>query len=369
MDAAILSSLDERDDLGEWAKVPHDAFGEDLSGRRRVAELRRHGLFAAPVDNAIAPNAFEPSARRRGWLRKLAATIGGEFVRTFVREPGDQLAEVRAAAPQTVRSPSTQYTLIRQLAAGDLADVHLAEADGRELVLKITRPVAGNRFLVAEARRLQALAARSGDRSYREFVPRLVESFSHRGPDGSRQVNVFRHRLGFFTLEEVRRQHPSGLDGRHLAWVFKRLLTVLGFAHSCDLVHGAVLPPHVMIHAENHGLQLVDWIHAAPIGETLDLVLGAFREWYPREALNYEPAGPATDIYLAAKCMIYLAGGDPLAERCPSEIPRPMRQFMETCLYRAARMRPQDAWKLHEEFDELLGRLFGPPKYHRLVMA
>ncbi len=182
-------------------------------------------------------------------------------------------------------------------------------------------------------------------------------------------MNVFEHRPGFYTLEEVRRRYPAGLDARHLAWVFKRLLTVLGFAHACDLVHGAVLPPHAMIHAENHGLQLVDWIHTAPIGGTLDIVPAAYREWYPREALNYEPAGPPTDIYLAAKCMIYLAGGDPVAERWPSAVPRPMRQFMETCLYRASRMRPKDAWKLHDEFDELLGRLFGPPKYHRLVMT
>jgi hypothetical protein len=154
-----------------------------------------------------------------------------------------------------------------------------------------------------------------------------------------------------------------------LAWVFKRLLAVLGFAHACDLVHGAVLPPHVMIHAENHGVQLLDWIHAVPIGGTLDFVPAAYRDWYPPEALDREPAGPATDIYLAAKCLIYLAGGDPVAERWPASVPDSMRRFIATCLYPAPRMRPQDAWKLHEEFDELLERLFGAPKYHRLVMA
>ncbi len=147
------------------------------------------------------------------------------------------------------------------------------------------------------------------------------------------------------------------------------MLAALSFAHTCGFVHGAVLPPHVMIHAENHGPQLLDWIHAAPIGGTLDFVPTAYRDWYPREALDREPAGPATDIYLAAKCLIYLAGGDPLSECWPASVPEPIRRFVATCLYPAARMRPQDAWKLHEEFDELLERLFGVPKYHRLVMA
>ena len=43
-----------------------------------------------------------------------------------------------------------------------------------------------------------------------------------------------------------------------------------------------------------------------------------------------------------------------------------MRQFVNTCLYPAPRMRPQDAWQVHEEFDALLLRLFGPPRFCRL---
>ena len=57
------------------------------------------------------------------------------------------------------------------------------------------------------------------------------------------------------------------------------------------------------------------------------------------------------------------------AGRWPDTVPLEMQRFVDTCLFAAPRMRPQDAWDLHEEFDELLVRLFGPPKYHRLVMA
>jgi hypothetical protein len=270
---------------------------------------------------------------------------------------------------RTIKSHWRRYTLGQRLGRGDLADVYSAAADGQEFVLKIARPRAGGPLLLAEGRRLAMLAANGGGRSYGEYFPRLVESFSVRIGRERRQVNSLEHRAGFFTLEDVRRRYPNGLDGRHLAWVFKRVLAGLGFVHSCGLVHGAVLPPHVMVHAENHGMQFLDWIHAAPIGGALRIVPSAFRDWYPREVLDREPTEPATDIYLAAKCLIYLAGGDPIVQSWPAAVPQPMRRFVNTCLYPAARMRPQDAWTLHEEFDELLLRLFGPSKYHRLVMA
>ena len=269
----------------------------------------------------------------------------------------------------TINSLSRRYTLTNQLGGGDLADVYSAMADGHEYVVKIARPRAAGSLLLAEARWLSMLADKSGRRSYGEYFPRIVESLAAGIGGEPRRVNIFEHRPGYFTLKAVRKLHPTGLDARHLAWIFKRMLAALGFAHACGLVHGAVLPPHVMIHPENHGLQLLDWIHAVPVGRQLEIVPAAYRDWYPRESLDGETSGAATDIYLAAKSLIYLAGGDPIAERWPVAVPEPLRRFVNTCLYPAARMRPQDAWKLHEEFDELLLRLFGPPKYHRLVMA
>ena len=32
-------------------------------------------------------------------------------------------------------------------------------------------------------------------------------------------------------------------------------------------------------------------------------------------------------------------------------------------------MRPDDAWELLDEFDELLRQLYGPPKFHELTMT
>jgi hypothetical protein len=345
MSTAYPATLDQLAALLDRAATASEIFGADAEGQYvRLAKI-------------CHPDRFPP-----GPEQEKAAAV-------FRRLTQWREAALQAASPQTILSPSRRYGLVRQLATGDLADVHLALADGVRYVLKITRPSGGNPLLAAEARHLKSLAARCGDRRYREYLPRLAETFAVPGADGVRQANVFVHREGFYTLEAIRRRYPAGLDARHLAWIFKRLLAVIGFAQTCGLVHGAVLPPHVMLHAENHGLQLVDWIHAVRIGGALTFIPAAYRQWYPSEVLRREAVGPATDVFLAAKCLIYASGGDPVAQQWPDTVPAEMRQFLDTCLFASQRMRPQNAWDLHEEFDQLLARLFGPPQYHQLVMS
>ena len=207
----------------------------------------------------------------------------------------------------------------------------------------------------------------AGHTTYRNYLPALVDSFSttDRCPQ---RINVFRLEPGFHTLEQVHEQHPA-LDGRHLAWIFKRLLTVLGFCHRQNIVHGAVLPCHVLIHAGGHGLRLVGWGQSVAAGRRIRAVPARYRDWYPAEVHHQRPAGPATDLFLAARCLVYLAGGDPVTNRMPDAVPRPMRRFVKTCLLESASMRPDDAWELMEEFDDLLRALYGPPKFHELTLT
>jgi hypothetical protein len=338
---------------------------EELAALLSRATTAREALGNAPEEafrryaKICHPDRFAPGPRQdqaAGVFRRLTAWL--EVARKATTQDNEVLV-----------SPRRSYVLIRPLAAGDLADVSLAEAEGRPYVLKITRPREGTPLLVGEARHLKNLQMRCEDRRYAEYLPKLVETFSLAGATGPRQVNVFASREGFHTLEAIRQRYPDGLDARHLAWIFKRMLAVLGFVHTCGLVHGAVLPPHVMVHAENHGLQLLDWIHAVPIGGPLTLIPTVYRSWYPREVLGREEVGPATDLFLAVQSLLYVAGGDPVAQRWPDTIPQEMQRFLGTCLYPSPRMRPQEAWDLHEEFDALLERLFGPPKYHQLVMT
>ena len=79
--------------------------------------------------------------------------------------------------------------------------------------------------------------------------------------------------------------------------------------------------------------------------------------------------GPATDVFLAARCMVYLSGGDPLLGLMPDTVPDRMHAFFRSCQFAGMAMRPNDAWALFDEFDELLLRLFGEPRFLVLTLT
>lgn len=235
--------------------------------------------------------------------------------------------------------------------SGDIAD--LVPHDGGRTLRKVPRLPGDNDLMTAEAVALRTLWT-DGDPQYRPYAPRLIES----ARDGRKLVNVIERLHGFVTLAEVLRRRPDGIDARDAAWMWRRLLTGLGWAHRAGVVHGAVLPAHVLIHPEEHGVVLVDWCYSVATGTPLTALVAQHRTDYPPEALAKQPATPATDIYLATVLM----------RRLIRRPPAPIARFLDGCLYDAPRMRPQDAWALLTELDEVLFACFGPRKFRPFTL-
>lgn len=253
---------------------------------------------------------------------------------------------------------------------GDLADLYEAEPD---LLVKMPRAPADNDLMAREAHALRTIEER-GDPRYLPYVPRLVDSFRHRDPatGAERRINVLATVPGLHSLDEVRRAYPDGLDGRDAAWMWRRLLVALGLAHRAGVVHGAVLPRHVLIEPDGHGLVLVGWgcavVGAAPgavvagsapgMGAVPALVAG-HEDWYPPEVTAKRPCGPGTDLAMAARCMSWLMG---------EHAPHALRSFAAGCRQPALRARPDDAWRLLGELDEVLQRCYGPRTFRPFTL-
>jgi serine/threonine protein kinase len=251
------------------------------------------------------------------------------------------------------------YRLGPTLATGDLAALRAADED---TVLKIPLRPSDNDLMEREALALARLD-RHGAPEHRAYAPRLIETFRHReGASGvERRVNALERLRGFHTLAEVGAAHPGGLDPRDAAWMWRRLLVALGWAHRASVVHGAVLPEHVLIHPGRHGLVLLDWCYAVvdePEG-TIPALVERYRDWYPPEVIHRRPATPATDIQLAARCVERLLGG---------EAPHQIRAHLRGCTLPDQARRPRDAWRLLGELDELLERLYGPRTFRPFTM-
>ncbi|MFI5936504.1 molecular chaperone DnaJ [Actinoplanes sp. NPDC051494] len=243
------------------------------------------------------------------------------------------------------------YRLGDRVAAGDLADL-LALDDDK--LLKLPRLPGDNDLMRAEVSVLTLLSDR-GDPRHRAYAPRLIETFTHEDRDGVRRTAAVLGRLdGFVPLTGLEHR----LDPRDVAWMWRRLLTGIGWAHRAGVVHGAIVPEHVLIHPEAHGLVLVDWCYSVAVGGTVPAIVSRHKSAYPPEVLAKQPATAATDIHMASGLMLRLIKDPPAA----------LRRFAAGCRFDAPRMRPQDAWQLLAEFDELLEDLYGPRRFRAFAL-
>ncbi|MCX4469018.1 serine/threonine protein kinase [Micromonospora sp. NBC_01655] len=319
---------DEAIRLVAAARTDADLFGADASAHRYrelVAALHPDRLGA--LDEAVRAEATDA------------------FVRVTTRWRANQVIVLGA------------YRLGPLAHTGDLADLYDV---GANRLLKLPRDPTDNDLMDREAHALRTVEER-GDPRYLPYVPRLVDSFRHRdaATGAQRRISVLATAPGLHSLDEVRRAYPDGLDARDAAWMWRRLLVALGLAHRAGVVHGAVLPRHVLIEPDGHGVVLVDWCFSV-VGEgTVPALVPGHEDWYPPEVAAKRPCGPGTDLAMAARCMTWLMG---------DRAPRELRDFADGCRRPALNSRPDDAWRLLGELDEVLERLYGPRTFRPFTL-
>ncbi|MFC1434076.1 molecular chaperone DnaJ [Streptacidiphilus sp. N1-3] len=355
---------------------------------RPPARPRSFDEALAAVTNATTPAELfgtDPLAagRRHRYLVRLlhpdTAPPGRAAEATAACAALNALNDARTAAsappPDTLTTPHHRYRTGPVQATGDLAVLRRAHAAPHrdpytelDVLLKIPRSPADNDLIAREATALTRLA-RHGDPRFHAYAPTLVETFRYtetpgpggpgaKGPGAVRQVNALTRLDGFRPLTDLAAAWPEGVDPRDAAWIWRRLLVALGYAHRAGVRHGAVLPEHVLIHPDLHGLVLVDWCYSVSGAPApLPALVERHRDRYPPEVLARESATEATDLYMASLCMAGLMG---------DRIPLALRAFVVGSTLPEERRRPHDAWRLLTELDDLLDRLYGPRTFRPL---
>ncbi len=272
----------------------------------------------------------------------------------------------------TISTRKCSHAIKSQGPSGEVADTYIADTSCENRTLpslcKVARDARDNDLLKAEAAALKRMRGPDANPQWIAFVPELLDSFQVNG--GSRRAgNAIALLEGFVTLDQVKRTFVRPFDPLHAVWIWRRLLVALGHAHDNKVLHGAVLPRHVMIHPELHGLVLVDWCYSTistddePYTSLLAVVPG-YQGWYPQEILSKQSPTTATDLSFATRTLIDLMDGNPITGNLPSSVPPPLRAFFKGCLSASPAARPQSAWLLLQEFDELLESM-GAPYYPR----
>lgn len=283
--------------------------------------------------------------------------------------------------PRDIPVAGRVFRVLDRIAAGSISNVYRCRFfDGPrevEAVAKIARDARMNDLLMNEAAVLRRLHAADPANRCTPALPWPEVTFAVNDGPGvlPRQASVLRMHPDIrspdelYSLDDVRALVPTGLDPRHVAWIWRQLLSVLGFAHSTGTVHGAVLPPHVLIEPRLQKLLLIDWCCAIPAGsgQALRIISGPHLAWYQREHLSSRSPTPAIDVALAARSMIFLLGGDPVTGMIPPTVDPALQRHFARCISRGPNP-SLEPWRLLEDVEKVIATLWGPRQFVPLVL-
>lgn len=262
-------------------------------------------------------------------------------------------------AEVTIKALHT-YTEVIPLAKGDVCDVYQAKCGSENVVLKIARNAADQDLLRAEATALNKLRTfkEPGADLFHQYLPKFYETAKVKLDGKERFMNVVSLAEQGYTLKQVHAKHPH-LDGRNVAWIWKRMLEGLVFVNKHGFVHGALTPAHFIVFPKNHGGQFLGWGQSVQKGQPLKAINPEFTSFYPPEVLKKAPVDAGVDIHMAAWCAQYLLG---------SGIPQPLASFIKACTL-GPKHRYQDTAEACENLGSVLRKLYGPRKFVELDMS
>lgn len=292
-----------------------------------------------------------------------------------VREPAPEAAPRWAEpAPERLDPPGrhalrveiggTTLEFAERLPDGDVAELWRAPGeDGDPCVAKVAIEATDNDLIHGEAEALQRLD--DPNARQRALLPRLHGRFFT--PDG-RAGNLLGLVEGLSGLE-LRARLPDGVPPEHIVWIGRRLLSVVGYAHSKGLIHGNIEPAHVIVRPRDHRVVLIDWCYAiVEPGRTGQGFRAIHDEYSAPEVAERGPATPAADLLSIGRTLAFLLGADPLELDLGTHVPDRLQRFIRYLARPSRLQRAQDAWDMYAELERVREACFGPHVFREFVV-
>ncbi len=303
---------------------------------------------------------------------------------------GKDEPDPESAKPVVFKTAKNQYTILERVYSGGTAGLfHAVVTDKKGVstpaLLKVPHSAQDNDLMEREAKAYGLFKAKlkeistddEGKKIARLFglrAPHLIESLclTEGGSKVKKTVNAFlvepKFQSGWYTLEDIRTAFPSGVDPRIAVFIINRILESLTFAHAAGVLHRAVTPNHVLIHAESHMGQLVDWTasRAMNLSDKIPYMDKKYADFFAPE-IAIDGAVRSSDIYMAAMCGVHILGGD-LKSGLPTTVPESIRVFLNKCLQPRPARRPHSAETAYQEFRKVAEGLYGPRKFIEFTM-
>jgi len=285
-------------------------------------------------------------------------------------------------SPESYQIPSwfsigeSHWALDKCIASGDISDVYTGQRARwpTELaIIKLLRDRQDRTLFDNEWEVLQALQRSDapGSDTFTILLPQpIIHGDVTNGANAGQRVNIFRWASGFHhTFDEVLQAYPQGIPPRASIWIWRRILEVLSFIHNSRMVHGAALPSHLLIQENDHGVRLVGYSVAGPVGEKLRTISQRYESFYPKSVRSVPSLTAQLDITMSARCMVAILGGHPETGSLPQTVPlRLARLVQQIALTDPAKSAREDAWSIREELGIIAKEVFGAPQFIPIVM-
>jgi hypothetical protein len=282
-------------------------------------------------------------------------------------------------SPQTYQISSwisigdRHWALGQQIAQGDISDVYTGQRarwPTELVVIKILRDRKDVDTLNNEWDVLQMLhqSDAPGADGFTTLIPQPVfHGNISAGAHAGKRASIFRWISGFqHSFTDVIRAYPQGIPPRASIWVWRRILEVLSFIHASGMVHGAVLPPHLLVQENEHGARLVGYGCSGRTGEKLQAISQSYEAFYPQ--VKRLTLTPQLDLAMSARSIVAMLGGDPGTGKLPSAVPASLASVLRRVALSDPTSTSENAWGIRGEIGELAKQIYGPPQFIPIVL-
>ena len=341
------------------ARTPEEVFGtfKSTDPTEQLAELKKQYRY---LILQVHPDKHTFDAKEQHMAGEATSILAGYY--NTVRESisngtygtGTTRRHTHRDTEMTFSVNGNDYTIYSESVEGDFCQVYYGERNSggnlENICLKVVNDLADNELMFNEAQILQAIQHKS--------LPIYLDGFQI---EDGRRANVLRRIEEGCDLYSVREYFPSGLPQEHAVWVMDRLLSVVGYLHVNNAIHGSIEPGNIMITPYNHNGILLDFLLAVPDAHLDGKKYVGINDFSAPEIKAGARPHPSSDMFSLGKSMLFLLGGDINRLELPKGTDSRLARFIQDFLESKPEIRTNDAWKAWHELKELRKKIYGAP--------